>query len=289
MKRANFLDHHMTHAQESSRVALITGGASGIGRRIAEAMAIRSGISVYIVDKDASAASEVASAIRVAGGRAKHCVVDLRDCSALQEALPRLTAEFGVPDILVNNAAMAALMPAAEYPLDHWMATMAVNVAAPMILIQHALPHMKKRGWGRIVNVASISGIRAGTGRLGYGTSKAALIAMTKQFAIEVAEWGITVNAVAPGPVETPLVSVNHDSATRATYDDMVPMRRYGTPEEIANGVLFLASDQASYVTGHTLAIDGGFVAAGVLVRGMFEKKSAPPIPVPVSLSTAAP
>ena len=148
----------------------------------------------------------MALAISAAGGRAKSCVVDLRDCAALAKALPELTAEFGVPDIVVNNAAMAALMPAAEYSLDHWTATMAVNVTAPMILIQHALPHMRKRGWGRVVNVASISGIRAGTGRLGYGTSKAALIAMTRQFAIEVAEWGITVNAVAPGPVETPLV-----------------------------------------------------------------------------------
>ncbi|NPC57313.1 SDR family NAD(P)-dependent oxidoreductase [Caenimonas soli] len=279
----------MTITQEPSRVALITGAASGIGRRIAEGLAIQRGISVYIVDKDAGAASEVALAISAAGGRAKSCVVDLRDCAALQKALPELTAEFGVPDIVVNNAAMAALMPAAEYSLDHWTATMAVNVTAPMILIQHTLPHMKKRGWGRIVNVASISGIRAGTGRLGYGTSKAALIALTRQFAIEVAEWGITVNAVAPGPVETPLVKINHDSATRATYDDMVPMRRYGTPEEIANGVLFLASDQASYVTGHTLAIDGGFIAAGVLVRDMFEKQPVPPIPAAASLATVAP
>ncbi len=117
---------------------------------------------MYIVDKDAGAASEVALAITAAGGRAKSCVVDLRDCAALAKALPGLTAEFGVPDIVVNNAAMAALMPAAEYSLDHWTATLAVNVTAPMILIQHALPHMRKRGWGRVVNVASISGMRAG-------------------------------------------------------------------------------------------------------------------------------
>lgn len=278
----------MTAPARSNRVALITGAASGIGRRIAESLALQRGVHVYIVDKNASAAAEVASAINAAGGRAKSCAVDLADCAALQKVLPALTAEFGAPDIVVNNAAMAFLMPAAEYPLDHWVATMAVNVTAPMLLIQHALPHMKQRGWGRVVNVTSISGIRAGTGRLGYGTSKAALAALTKQFAIEVAEWGITVNAVAPGPVETPLVRINHDSATRATYDDMVPMRRYGTPEEIASGVLFLISDEASYVTGHTLAIDGGFVAAGVLVRDMFDKKPAAPLAA-ASLATAAP
>jgi len=279
----------MTEIPTSNCVALITGAASGIGRRIAEISALERGIRVYIVDRDADAALEVAAGINAAGGRARACIVDLGDCVALQKALPELTVDFGPPDIVVNNAAMAALKPAADYPLDHWVATMAVNLTAPMLLIQHALPHMKKQRWGRIVNVASISGMRAGTGRLGYGTSKAALIAMTNQFAIEVAEWGITVNAVAPGPVETPLVALNHDSATRASYDAMVPMRRYGTPDEIAKGVLFLTSDDASYVTGQTLAIDGGFMAAGLIVRDMFERKSPASASVDASLAAPAP
>ena len=262
-------------SQHASRVALVTGAASGIGRCVAEALALGHGARVYVLDKAADAAATVAHGINAAGGRAKACVVDLADSVGLREALPALTAEFGVPDIVVNNAGMAAMIPAAECPLDHWLATMAVNVSAPMLLMQHALPHMRQAGWGRIVNVASISGLRAGTGRMAYGTSKAALIAMTRQFAVEVAEWGITVNAVAPGPVDTPLVQLHHSSSTRSTYGDMVPMRRYGTPEEIADGVLFLVSNQASYITGHTLAIDGGFVAAGVLVRDLFDKSPA--------------
>ena len=270
-------------SQHLSRVALVTGAASGIGRRVAESLALTHGASVYVLDKDGEAAAAMVHAINRAGGRAQACVVDLADGPGLREALPSLTAEFGAPDIVVNNAGMAAMIPAADCSLEHWQKTMAVNVTAPMLLMQHALPHMRQVGWGRIVNVASISGLRAGTGRMAYGTSKAALIAMTRQFAVEVAQWGITVNAIAPGPVDTPMVQAHHSPATRSTYGDLVPMRRYGTPEEIAHGILFLASDQASYITGQTLAIDGGFIAAGVLVPDLFDKTSAVPSPATVA------
>jgi NAD(P)-dependent dehydrogenase (short-subunit alcohol dehydrogenase family) len=266
----------MTH-QTLSRVALVTGAASGIGRCVAESLALVHGARVYVLDRDAEAAAAVVGGITAAGGRAKACVVDLADGPALREALPSLTAEFGAPDILINNAGMAAMVPAVDCSLDDWQITIAVNVTAPMLLMQHALPHMRQAGWGRIVNVASISGLRAGTGRMAYGTSKAALIAMTAQFAVEVADWGVTVNAIAPGPVDTPMVQVHHSAGTRSLYGDMVPMHRYGTAQEIANGILFLASDQASYITGQTLAIDGGFTAAGVLVSDLFSKTSTAP------------
>jgi NAD(P)-dependent dehydrogenase (short-subunit alcohol dehydrogenase family) len=264
----------LTH-QHLSRVALVTGAGSGIGRRVAETLALEHGARVYVLDKDAQAAAAAVEGIKAGSGRASACVVDLADSARLRDELPSLLAEFGSPDILVNNAGMAAMIPATECPLDHWQTTVAVNVTAPMLLMQHALPHMRRNGWGRIVNVASISGIRAGTGRMAYGTSKAALIAMTRQFAVEAAEWGVTVNAIAPGPVDTPMVRVHHTSSTRASYDNLVPMRRYGTPEEIACGVLFFTSEQASYITGQTLAIDGGFSAAGVLVPDLFDKSAA--------------
>lgn len=259
-------------SRHTSRVALVTGAASGIGRCVAERLALDQGARVYVLDKDSDAAAVVVSGIKMAGGCAAVCVADLADGPGLREALPSLTAEFGAPDIVVNNAGIAAMIPAADCSLTHWQTTVAVNVTAPMLLMQHALPHMRQAGWGRIVNVASISAFRAGTGRMAYGTSKAALIAMTRQFAVEEAQWGITVNAIAPGPVDTPLAQANHSSETRSIYEGMVPMRRYGTPEEIADGVLFLASNQASYVTGHTLAIDGGFIAAGVLVNNLLGK-----------------
>jgi NAD(P)-dependent dehydrogenase (short-subunit alcohol dehydrogenase family) len=260
--------------QTSSHVALVTGAGSGIGRCVAENLALHHDARVYVLDRDADAASTVVRGIAAGGGRAKACVVDLADGPALQDALPSLMAEFGAPDILVNNAAIAGMVPAVGCSLEHWQATIAVNLTAPMLLMQYALPHMRQAGWGRIVNVASISALRAGTGRMAYGTSKAALVAMTAQFAVEVAPWGITVNAIAPGPIDTPLARANHTRATRAMYGDRVPMRRYGTPEEVAAGVLFFVSEAASYITGQTLCVDGGFVASGVLVPDLFDPDS---------------
>ena len=265
----------MKTSQHTGRVAFVTGAASGIGRQVAHQLAIEEGASVYVADRDATGATDTAAAIRKAGGRAKEVVIDLGDTSLLLRSLSELTAEFGPSDILVNNAGVVKTIPAADYPLDHWNTTMAVNVTAPMLLIQHALQHMQKKGWGRIVNIASISGVRAGTGRLAYGTSKAALIAMTKQFAIEVAESGVTVNAVAPGPIDTPMVRSLKGGSHQASYADMIPMRRYGTPADIADSVVFLTSERAGYITGHTLAVDGGFLASGVLVRNLFDQPPA--------------
>jgi NAD(P)-dependent dehydrogenase (short-subunit alcohol dehydrogenase family) len=263
-------------SERNPRVALVTGSGSGIGRRVAEKLALEHRACVYVLDRDAVASTAVVDGIVAAGGRAKACVVDLADSARLREQLDRVTVAFGPPDILVNNAGISAMIRAEECSLEQWQTMVNVNVTAPMLLMQHALPHMKQKGWGRIVNVASISGIRAGTGRMPYGTSKAALIAMSRQFAIEVAPWGVTVNAIAPGPVDTPLARANHSAETRETYGEMVPMRRYGTPDEIADGILFLASEQASYITGQSLAIDGGFVAAGILVNDLHDRSSAP-------------
>lgn len=265
----------MRAGQHFGRVAFVTGAASGIGRQTAQQLALTDGASVYVADRDAAGAVRSAAEIRAAGGRAQEVVIDLADIETLSLRMASLTEAFGPPDILVNNAGIVATVPALCFPLDLWNATMAVNLTAPMLLIQHALKHMQSNGWGRIVNIASISGVRAGTGRLAYGTSKAALIALTKQFAIETAERGITVNAIAPGPVDTPMVRRLQADADKATYTDMIPMRRYATTEEIADSVLFLASERAGYITGHTLAVDGGFLASGVLLRNLFDEPTA--------------
>lgn len=259
----------------ASRVALVTGAASGIGRAIGERLALVDRATVCIVDRDAAAARDAAGTIVARGGAAQPFVVELADPQAVQQMLAAVDAQCGPPDIVVNNAGIAATTPALDYPLAHWQLTMAVNVTAPFLIVQHTLHAMRDRRWGRIVNVASISGVRAGTGRLGYGTSKAALIAMTRQFAVESAEWGVTVNAVAPGPVDTPLIRAMHGGGTAETYSNLVPMRRYGSTDEIAHAVGFLVSADASYVTGHTLAVDGGFLASGLLVRNLFEPAAA--------------
>ncbi len=255
--------------QHSSRIALVTGAGSGIGRQIAEQLAVVDGATVAVIDRDAETAAETVTQIEARSGRARAFIADLADAGAVQSMLAEVETQIGAPDIVVNNAGIAVTMPALDYPLSHWQTTLAVNVTAPFLIQQHTLRAMHAQGWGRVVNIASISGVRAGTGRVGYGTSKAALIALTRQFAIETAESGITVNAIAPGPVHTPLVARLHNADTVTTYKDAVPMRRYGTPDEIAHAVAFLTSDGASYITGETLAVDGGFLAGGLLVRAL--------------------
>lgn len=259
--------------QHSSRIALVTGAASGIGRSVAERLALDDGALVCVVDRNAAGAEETAQFISSEGGQARAFVADLGDVVAIQRLLQEVDEKAGPPDIVVNNAGIAQTAPALEHSLSQWQLALSINLTAPFLIIQHAMRSMKRKGWGRVINVASISGVRAGTGRLGYGTSKAALIALTRQFAIEAAEWGVTVNAVAPGPIETPMVKQMHSGDTMETYGRLVPMRRYGSTDEIAHAVLFLASEQASYITGDTLAVDGGFLASGLLVRDLFDAK----------------
>lgn len=256
--------------QHASRIALVTGAGSGIGRHIAEQLGVTGGATVAVVDRNGETAEQTATTIEAAGGKAAVFVVDLADAEALQQTLHDVDSALGTPDIVVNNAGIAATMPALDYSLPHWQLTLAVNVTAPFLIQQHVLRAMQSKGWGRVVNIASISGVRAGTGRVGYGTSKAALIAMTRQFAIETAESGATVNAIAPGPVSTPLIQQMHGGSTMDTYSSMVPMGRYGTTDEMAHAVEFLTSDGASYITGETLAVDGGFLASGLMVRDLF-------------------
>lgn len=268
--------------QHSGRVALITGAASGIGLEIAHQLA-QLGASVCIIDRNGPAAEEAAQAIVGAGGQAAAFMVDLGDMDAVKAMLDRLSQQFGSVDILVNNAGIVSTQPATDVALSLWNATLAVNLTAPMVLTQHVLPGMKAKGWGRIVNISSISGVRAGTGRLAYGTSKAALIAMTGQFAIEVAEWGVTVNAIAPGFVDTPMIRTLHGSSKQSTYMDVCPMHRFCSPEEVSSAVMFFASEQASFITGQTLGVDGGYLASGLFMRNLFEIPAATPAPAPVA------
>lgn len=252
-----------------SQIALVTGAGSGIGRAISEKLADL-GAHVCLIDRDASGLAETARLIAQAGGQSTPFILDLSHTESILSTLAEIDRQVGQPDIVVNNAGIAATLPILDAPIDHWQLSLAINLTAPFLIMQHTARAMKSKGWGRIVNIASISGVRAGTGRVAYGTTKAGLLQLTRQFAVESGEWGVTVNAIAPGPIETPMVKSVHGGDTRESYYRLLPMRRYGETGEIAHAVGFLVSREASYITGETLAVDGGFLASGLLVRDLF-------------------
>jgi meso-butanediol dehydrogenase / (S,S)-butanediol dehydrogenase / diacetyl reductase len=182
----------------------------------------------------------------------------------VQAAVDTIQTTFGRIDALVNNAGVAVFKPIAQTTFEEWRTVMATNLDGAFLCTQACAAVMQQTGGGSIVNIASISGLRASTLRVAYGTSKAALIHLTKQQAVEYSQVGIRVNAIAPGPVETEMAKLVHTAAIRADYYNTIPLNRYGTTEEIASAVGFLCSAAASYVTGQVLAVDGGFDAAGV-------------------------
>ncbi|MCU0943261.1 MAG: SDR family oxidoreductase [Hydrogenophaga sp.] len=247
-------------------VALVTGAARGIGLAIAR-MFLRRGHRVALIDNDEATLSATEAALRHEGLAESLAIAVPADVSHPQQvdaAVQRTVNHFGRIDALVNNAGVAVFKPIAETTFHDWRFVMATNLDGAFLMTQAVAPVMLAEGGGAIVNIASISGLRASTLRVAYGTSKAALIHLTRQQAVEYGNAGIRVNAVAPGPVETAMAKAVHTPAIRADYHDTIPLARYGSEDEIAEAVLFLCSPAASYINGQVLAADGGFDAAGV-------------------------
>ena len=247
---------------DTTRVALVTGAARGIGLATAR-LFLAEGWRVALLDVESELLEAAVAAIaRPDDTLALTC--DLADPVAITTAFAALAARFGRLDALVNNAGTAVFKPLLETTLEEWSRVMAVNLTGPFLTSQAAAALMADHGGGAIVNITSISGIRASTLRVAYGTSKAALAHLTRQQAAELASLGIRVNAVAPGPVDTAMAKAVHSPEIRADYRDAIPLARYGLEEELAQAIVFLCSDKASYITGQILAVDGGFEAAGI-------------------------
>ena len=254
----------MREGKFHGKVSIVTGSGQGIGREIALALA-REGASVVIADWNEGEAERVTSEIVATGCIAIPVKVDISEPDQVDAMVSQTLEAFGRIDILVNNAGIGHVKPFLSITLEEWNRVLAIDLTGQFLCAQAVARVMVKRGCGRIVNVASISGERGGTGRAAYGAAKAGVILLTKVMAVELAAKGIGVNAISPGPTETDQVRECHDDATRAAYRSILPIKRYAAPSEIANAALFLASEDASFVSGHILNVDGGFGSAGLI------------------------
>ncbi|MEN9316706.1 MAG: hypothetical protein RIS35_3099 [Pseudomonadota bacterium] len=253
----------MTNPEKSvPPVAVVTGGARGIGLAIGEWF-LAHGHRVVLLDNDRATLEATERALaRPDDLLAIDCDVSVP--ASVDAAARVVMARWGRVDALVNNAGVAVFKPVLETSFEEWRHVLGTNLDGAFLCSQAFGEIMARQGSGAIVNVASISGLRASTLRVAYGTSKAALIHLTKQYAVELGDRGVRVNVICPGPVETEMAKLVHSVAIRSDYHDAIPLNRYGTVGEMAETVGFLCSPKASFINGQYIGVDGGFDAAGV-------------------------
>jgi len=255
-------------SDQNTKTAIVTGAARGIGLATAKLM-LELGYQVALIDRDAP---ELANAVKeIADDAARAFVCDISDPDQVTAMIDDVTGWAGPISALINNAGVADFGPIEDTDFERWRTVMATNLDGTFLCTQAAIPVLKQTQ-GAIVNIASISGLRASTLRVAYGTSKAAVLQLTLQQAAELGEYGIRVNAVCPGPVRTKLAMAVHTQDIIDAYHDAIPLNRYGSEREIAEAIVFLASDKASYITGQTLSVDGGFEAVGIGLPALRKK-----------------
>jgi NAD(P)-dependent dehydrogenase (short-subunit alcohol dehydrogenase family) len=248
----------------AGRTALVVGGTSGIGRAIALGLA-EAGADVVATARREAEVAEVASEIRARGRRTIEVCSDVTDRSSLERLHAETAAAFGKVDILVNAAGVTERVPTLECPEDVWHAVLETNLTGTLHACQVFAPGMVRRGWGRIINIASLATFVAFCEVAAYGTSKAGVGALTKSLAVELARHGVCVNAIAPGFFPTALNEELLNQTPRGLEALLrTPMGRFGHVEELAGTAVFLASESASFVTGQVIAVDGGYLASGV-------------------------
>jgi 3-oxoacyl-[acyl-carrier protein] reductase len=247
------------------RVVAITGAALGIGRATARLFA-EEGAWLALGDVDVAGAEAVAKEIAGRRGRVVAVGVDVGDAGQVQAFVDRAVAELGRLDVMFANAGIAHSAPFLEHPEAQWHRVLRVNLTGVFLCGRAAARQMVKQGGGRIIATASINGFRGVENLVGYNVAKAGVIELTRTMAVELAQHGITVNAIAPAQIDTRLTRGLPEEARRRRVE-RIPMGRFGEVEEVARAALFLASDDASYVTGHTLAVDGGYLAGGLWSR----------------------
>ncbi len=240
----------------SKRTALVTGASRGIGRECALEIA-RSGARVAVASRSTAKLEEVAAEIRAAGGEAFAVAIDFADAGSIVSGFKKTLEEFGRIDILINNAGITKDGLAVRMKQADWEMVLNTNLSGAFYAVQQVLPGMMRERWGRIVNVSSVVGESGNPGQANYVASKAGLIGLTKALAKEVGSRGITVNAIAPGFIETEMTDVL-PAALKQRMIEETPLKRMGTAKEIAAAVRFLISEDASFITGHVLDVNGG-------------------------------